>query len=257
MSTSNTFQLKTVSRDEPLSDDPFYAWLQGFGKRNIPDNTIRAYLESLGFVVGRDYITEEQHKTLEYVADTFYRCEPETVETPKFFELFTTGGQASMFYVQGKEGKFCLSEKLINLLSTSGWIYEPHPDNTFFEVTEDGRLFAKYQQIIGSRFLCRLAKDPKITVQRRGWYDKVNGNTYFSCLVEIEGAESFVIPFQYGYGSQWQYEAREELIKRGIIADPGYYTNGNRKGGLSDIRDMVDWVDHGDGLKRDLYKLGK
>ena len=35
----------------------------------------------------------------------------------------------------------------------AGWIYRVHPSSTYFKVIE-GRLYAKYQQIIGSRYIC-------------------------------------------------------------------------------------------------------
>ena len=44
------------------------------------------------------------------------------------------------------------------------------------------------------------------------WHDKVNGNTYFSTQIEdIESGKMYVLPFQYGYGSQSEYEAKKVL----------------------------------------------
>ena len=38
------------------------------------------------------------------------------------------------------------------------------------------------------------------------WRDKVNGNSYFSSVVEdLEGNIVLKLPFQYGYGSQSEY----------------------------------------------------
>ena len=44
------------------------------------------------------------------------------------------------------------------------------------------------------------------------WRDKVNGNSYFSSVVEdLEGNIVLKLPFQYGYGSQSEYEIEKSL----------------------------------------------
>ena len=44
------------------------------------------------------------------------------------------------------------------------------------------------------------------------WRDKVNGNSYFSSVVEdLEGNVVLKLPFQYGYGSQSEYEIQKLL----------------------------------------------
>jgi len=61
-----------------------------------------------------------------------------------------------------------------------------------------------------------------IIVTGRKWFDKVNGNTYFSCYVQVptaSGFKSFNIPMQYGYGEQWQFEAVKVLKTMGFFAD--------------------------------------
>jgi len=61
-----------------------------------------------------------------------------------------------------------------------------------------------------------------IIVQGRKWFDKVNGNTYFSCWVQVpteQGFKSFCIPFQYGYGDQWQFESVVVLRKLRFFKD--------------------------------------
>ena len=50
------------------------------------------------------------------------------------------------------------------------------------------------------------------------WRDKVNGNSYFSSVVkDLEGNIILQLPFQYGYGDQYKYEAVKELIKEGLL----------------------------------------
>ena len=58
-----------------------------------------------------------------------------------------------------------------------------------------------------------------IDLNAKEWFDKINGNSYFSCVITLNyGLKDFVIieiPFQYGYGSQYEHESftaiKEEL----------------------------------------------
>jgi len=60
-----------------------------------------------------------------------------------------------------------------------------------------------------------------IDINALEWFDRVNGNSYFAGVVTINygmpGAVEFKMPFQYGYGSQYEQEARDILIKEGLI----------------------------------------
>ena len=51
-----------------------------------------------------------------------------------------------------------------------------------------------------------------IDINAKEWRDKINGNSYFSGLVIIDfgmkSEEVFLMPFQYGYGSQYEQEAK-------------------------------------------------
>ena len=51
------------------------------------------------------------------------------------------------------------------------------------------------------------------------WRDKVNGNSYFSVQIESTKDRDFLIklPFQYGYGDQSFYIARELLKEKKLI----------------------------------------
>lgn len=49
-----------------------------------------------------------------------------------------------------------------------------------------------------------------IVIDAYRWFDRINGNSYFSARISIpthSGARYLNIPFQYGYGNQWQWEA--------------------------------------------------
>lgn len=61
------------------------------------------------------------------------------------------------------------------------------------------------------------------------WLDKVNGNSYFAGSVTVNykmpDEKTYYLPFQYGYGSQYEEAAKAELIKRGLLDKEkiGYY----------------------------------
>lgn len=54
-----------------------------------------------------------------------------------------------------------------------------------------------------------------IDINAKEWFDKVNGNSYFCGIVTLnygmKNEETFLMPFQYGYGSQFEQEAKEIL----------------------------------------------
>lgn len=65
-----------------------------------------------------------------------------------------------------------------------------------------------------------------LDVQAKEWFDKVNGNSYFSARVTIDysldSEQVYYLPFQYGYGSMYEQETRELLRKEGIIPKDAY-----------------------------------
>lgn len=56
-----------------------------------------------------------------------------------------------------------------------------------------------------------------IDVQAKEWFDRVNGNSYFSGRVTInfgmKSEKTLYMPFQYGYGSQNEQEAMFAIRK--------------------------------------------
>ena len=60
-----------------------------------------------------------------------------------------------------------------------------------------------------------------IDVNAKEWFDKVNGNSYFSAEVVINygqpEAQTIILPFQYGYGDAYIYTALRELKEAGHI----------------------------------------
>ena len=56
-----------------------------------------------------------------------------------------------------------------------------------------------------------------IDVNAKEWFDKVNGNSYFAGTITInygmKGEETFLMPYQYGYGSSYEQEAKAILTQ--------------------------------------------
>jgi len=68
-----------------------------------------------------------------------------------------------------------------------------------------------------------------ITIIGRRWFDKINGNTYFSAEGLIDGEPKVKIDFSYGYGNQYEWETFGELEKQGYITDVEHYKNGGHE----------------------------
>lgn len=56
-----------------------------------------------------------------------------------------------------------------------------------------------------------------ITVVGRRWRDKVNGNTYHTSQIMIDGETVHKTPLQYGYDNHYLQTASEWLEKSGFI----------------------------------------
>ena len=60
-----------------------------------------------------------------------------------------------------------------------------------------------------------------IDIVAREWVDRVNGNSYFSAFVTVNfgmpSEANFYLPFQYGYGTQYETEVRKVLVKHGYL----------------------------------------
>lgn len=56
-----------------------------------------------------------------------------------------------------------------------------------------------------------------ININARRWFDKVNGNTYFSGICSLNGEDVANITFEYGYGDHCIDRLLEEACKAGHI----------------------------------------
>ncbi len=56
-----------------------------------------------------------------------------------------------------------------------------------------------------------------IDVNAKEWFDKTYGNSYFAGTITLnygmEDEETFLMPFQYGYGSSYEQEAKAILTQ--------------------------------------------
>lgn len=69
-----------------------------------------------------------------------------------------------------------------------------------------------------------------IDINAKEWFDKVNGNSYFSAYISLnygmEYQQNICLPFQYGYGDHYKDMAMKELVKLDLIKDAEQYTHG-------------------------------
>ena len=65
-----------------------------------------------------------------------------------------------------------------------------------------------------------MKKNPKtIQIIGKQWFDKINGNSYFSTRVFFDNILVLLLPFQYGYGDQYIYASFEKIKKEKLIKD--------------------------------------
>ena len=60
--------------------------------------------------------------------------------------------------------------------------------------------------------------EKSLFIEGREWFDKSGGNSYFSARIWVDGEIVGVLPFQYGYGDQYQYEAQKWLLEEGYLS---------------------------------------
>jgi hypothetical protein len=87
-------------------------------------------------------------------------------------------------------------------------------------------------------------------IEGRLWFDKINGNTYFSNRVWVNGKIAFVMPFQYGYELQFLHTALNELKERG-------YTNTTTLWELRDEQKIDVYYSSTYGKKSEMFKESK
>lgn len=65
-------------------------------------------------------------------------------------------------------------------------------------------------------------KTKTIDINAKEWFDKLNGNSYFAGIITLnygtETEETFLMPFQYGYGSSYEQAAKATLTEFNMIS---------------------------------------
>lgn len=95
-----------------------------------------------------------------------------------------------------------------------------------------------------------MAEDKKhLVIIGRRWFEKVNGNTYHSVNVWINGEHVGKVGFEYGYGEQYIQTAQ------GILEGLGYasecYENGNKKTGTQYFeKHFASWITNVSDVER-------
>ena len=59
-----------------------------------------------------------------------------------------------------------------------------------------------------------------IEIHAREWFDKANGNSYFSARIYADKEQIGILPFQYGYGDHFIDAANHWLNDNGFIDNP-------------------------------------
>lgn len=89
-----------------------------------------------------------------------------------------------------------------------------------------------------------------LDINAKEWFDKVNGNSYFSAQIVIDydlpTYKKYFLPFQYGYGDSFQWKSLKHLQEIGEIT--------NNIGYLGQLRDngVIIRTSKRNALKRDL-----
>lgn len=77
-------------------------------------------------------------------------------------------------------------------------------------------------------------KTRSIVIIGRRWFDRVNGNTYNTAQIIINGETVHSLPFDYGYGDNYADRAQQWLTDNGYLPD--------RAGTGND--DQTKWTPH-------------
>jgi hypothetical protein len=95
-----------------------------------------------------------------------------------------------------------------------------------------------------------VAEDKKhLTIIGRRWFEKVNGNTYHSVNVWINGQCVGGVDYEYGYGDQYLQTAQDILEKLGYPSET--YPNGNKAYGRPYFeKHFTSWIANVSNVER-------
>jgi hypothetical protein len=105
---------------------------------------------------------------------------------------------------------------------------------------------------IGEKIMTTTHKAKRsIYVEAREWFDKANGNSYYSARVWVDGNHVFTTGQQYGYDFAYESHVTVDLISLGYL--PGSLGEGRNIRWAKDLGLDVYTVKY-DARKRDLWK---
>lgn len=94
-------------------------------------------------------------------------------------------------------------------------------------------------------------KPRAIHIHGRRWFERVNGNTYFSVDVWVDGKHVHRTDYEYGYGTQFEQRATDALEDLGYMPDRPTYQHGGGQPGWQYFDDRgIGWVVEVSDVKR-------
>lgn len=146
-----------LSGDTKFCDMHVWQWAEQQPRKAL-HLTLTGYLSSIGFVAGRDAITEHEYDTLSAALDIYQRTAPHLKGTHALYDLIRPAGsnEGGYMVIGAERGtRYVVVPGVLTALRNAGWVYSINPTTTYFEVS-NGVLWAKYQDILGSRPLARV-----------------------------------------------------------------------------------------------------
>jgi hypothetical protein len=99
------------------------------------------------------------------------------------------------------------------------------------------------------RFNEGLNPEKHLTIIGRRWFEKINGNTYHSVVVYINGQCVGGVDFEYGYDDQYIQTAQDILEKLGYPSET--YPNGNKAYGRPYFeKHFTSWIANVSNVER-------
>lgn len=143
----------------PFSDMPFYQYLMDVERGGRPQHFLSHLFKFLkqhgykrGFRLDDELLTHHEHCWRFY--QDFWMPQREPIA---FEDLLVPASEG--FVVWHRGGRYRPTQRLMKFYKQWDLIYHVTPANYYFQVSESGLLWLKYQQIIGSRLVCQLKQD--------------------------------------------------------------------------------------------------
>ncbi len=162
-----TFTIPNLSADQPMNETGFFKWLIVRPKYDDFFTAFDEYCTSLGWNITDYKIELEQIKICHTIFDYVWQVWPAYNYKFKFSTLFqpvdTKTPTSERFWIYDLNAKFRATPKLQQHIENNfkSLVYGLSPETYYFKIT-NGNLYIQYQQIIGSRLLCKVFGVPKV-----------------------------------------------------------------------------------------------